>query len=304
MENEVTQYQGQAAPPMSIDDMKRQAKGMLQLMKEVMREGVDYGQIPGCPKKSLWQPGAEKTCLYFGVYVDVMPNEVFDPSHSRTLKVEEKKWDPAKKKMAGTGVFKEIECNGYYEVNTTAYLKRKVDGSVIAVASATCNNFEKKYAAQDVYDVKNTIMAMSQKRAYVRVVRNGTAASDVFTDPDIPEGLWDTEEQAEQEERRQAPKPVQEKQQGGGAGTGSEGLKENPRDTLKRELMEYVKGDMISFDALLKELSTIPGSGRYIQAIDSATENWCGSTLGRLRKLREEKPEYDPYAGREPGNEG
>ncbi|WDU83904.1 hypothetical protein [Caloramator sp. Dgby_cultured_2] len=36
-----------------------------------MKEGEDYGKIPGSPKPSLFKPGAEKLCNLYGFTINV-----------------------------------------------------------------------------------------------------------------------------------------------------------------------------------------------------------------------------------------
>lgn len=44
-------------------------------ISDAMKEGRDYGTIPGTEKKSLWKPGAEKLCSFFGYSFQVLPVE-------------------------------------------------------------------------------------------------------------------------------------------------------------------------------------------------------------------------------------
>lgn len=41
-------------------------ESMLNELKSLLKEGIDYGTIPGTPKPTLYKPGAEKICAFFG----------------------------------------------------------------------------------------------------------------------------------------------------------------------------------------------------------------------------------------------
>lgn len=43
-----------------LEEVLEFRRKVVQLMSTAMKEGVDYGIIPGCEKPSLWQPGAQK----------------------------------------------------------------------------------------------------------------------------------------------------------------------------------------------------------------------------------------------------
>ena len=50
---------------LSIPDLKSQVALIHQVMREVMKEGEDYGKIPGIDKPTIFKAGAEKLCLLF-----------------------------------------------------------------------------------------------------------------------------------------------------------------------------------------------------------------------------------------------
>lgn len=201
---------------MTARDLRLQVNLIQEIMKEVMKgpskehpSGIHYGIIPGCPKPSLFKPGAEKIAVTFRIAVK---SEVQDLSYG-----EEKR----------------------YRVTCTAFA---LDGSVLGSSTGECSSDESKYRWRapvcdqefeecdsdrkrekwiktqqgpkkikqiktEAADLANTILQMADKRAYVAVVRKVTAASDVFTQDieDLPE-----EVQAEIVNQNAAPagKPV------------------------------------------------------------------------------------------------
>ena len=55
----------QAPLPMSVSEVRNRIQLVRKIMQEIMVKDQDYGIIPGCPKPSLYQPGAEKLALAF-----------------------------------------------------------------------------------------------------------------------------------------------------------------------------------------------------------------------------------------------
>lgn len=65
--------------PLSITDISQRLNFVQQVMKTVMREGTDYGKVPGCGNKpGLFQPGAQKLCLTFQLNTEVLVEKVVD----------------------------------------------------------------------------------------------------------------------------------------------------------------------------------------------------------------------------------
>jgi hypothetical protein len=54
-------------PALSIQQAVERFNAVVEFVRTVMREGVDYGRIPGTDKPTLLKPGAEKLCTLFGL---------------------------------------------------------------------------------------------------------------------------------------------------------------------------------------------------------------------------------------------
>lgn len=67
------------------------------------------------------------------------------------------------------------------------------------------------------------------------------------------------------------------------------------KDKLKEELLEYCAGDMDRVKEVLKEASTFigqDGKPSWITSLEKASDKWCATTLGKLRKMQNPgKPE-------------
>jgi len=56
-------------PAMSMADAAERFNQLATFTKTIMREGIDYGVIPGTEKPTLYKPGAEKLTTFFGLSV-------------------------------------------------------------------------------------------------------------------------------------------------------------------------------------------------------------------------------------------
>lgn len=136
----------------TLNDARERIRMLQEFVREMMKEGIDYGIVPGCNKPSLLKPGAEKLCDIFGFskHLEVI-NRLED-------------WDK--------GIF-------HYEVKAVLLCKRT--GEIEAEGLGSCNTKEKKYRSQDAYTIINTILKMAKKRALVDAVLSATRSSGIFT---------------------------------------------------------------------------------------------------------------------------
>ena len=81
MANELVQYEGQRPAPLAtagyympvakVAEAVERVNMLNAFTQQVMREGVDYGAIPGAgTKKVLLKPGAEKLASFWGLVPD------------------------------------------------------------------------------------------------------------------------------------------------------------------------------------------------------------------------------------------
>lgn len=136
----------------SLVEARNRVELMQKFIKEMMVPGVDFGQIPGCPKPTLLKSGAEKLCDIFGFsrQVEIL-NRITD-------------WE-----------------KGIFEYEVKVILTNKRTGLIEAEGLGSCNTMEKKYIGQDAYSVAGTILKMAKKRALVDAVLTATRSSDIFT---------------------------------------------------------------------------------------------------------------------------
>lgn len=175
-------------------DIRKRVNLLKEVMNEVMTEGVHYGTIPGCPKPSLFKPGAEKIATTFCITVT---SDVDDLSTS-----DEKRFKVTCTAYASNGVklgssagicssreekyqWRKPVCDGEFE-ETDADRKREK-----WISTKDGKGMKVKRVRTEPSDLENTILQMADKRGYVAVVRKVTAASDVFTQDieDLPEEM-------------------------------------------------------------------------------------------------------------------
>ncbi len=215
---------------LNLRSLRKAQDRLLKIMHDVMRDGVDYGNVPGVDKPSLAQPGAETLCNLFNLKAELIPH--FYPGDGVTA--------PA--------VRYDVACNIH---------AGSIEGPIVGTGHGTCNSWEAKYRYRnaericpkcnkptiikgkaeygggwicfakkggcgakfgdqdqaivgqqvgqtenpDPHDLANTILKMAEKRAHVDATKRTTGASAIFTQ--------DMEEQgALPESEPNAPKPT------------------------------------------------------------------------------------------------
>lgn len=180
-------------PVLTLVELRAKVNLVAQVMRDVMKEGVHYGTIPGTPKPSLYKPGAEKLSMTFGIAVTT---EIIE---DRVEKDEVTYFVKATATSQHTGRFLGAKL-GVCSTEEEKYRWRKPIGGEFAETpedrrrlkwkkGSGTSTFQEPQVRQDVGSVRNTILQMADKRATVAVIRQVTAASDIFTQDveDIPE---------------------------------------------------------------------------------------------------------------------
>ena len=159
-----------AMPPFSVSNIRQRIQAVQEVMRGVMKDGTHFGTIPGTPKPSLWKPGAEVLCLTFRLAPILDSRVVADD-----LECE---WAYTAYKRDGSIV--QGTCVGFFEVEATCTISN-LDGAPLSRCSARCTNREAKYRSLSLFEIRNTVQKMAEKRAFVSAVLLATGASDIFT---------------------------------------------------------------------------------------------------------------------------
>src|SRR3990167_7665746 len=107
-------------PIISVAQAVDRYNQVVEFVKTIMKEGIDYGIITGVNKPSLWKPGAEKLCTFFGL------RPLFQEVHV----IED--WN---------GAVSNVEPFFYYKIKCQLYR----DSVLISECIGSCNSFEEKY---------------------------------------------------------------------------------------------------------------------------------------------------------------
>jgi len=164
-------------PPFTVQEIRKRVSMVQSVMREVMKENTHFGTIPGTPKPSLWKPGAEVLCLTFRL-APLLESRVVHDDPEIEWGYHQVKRDRISE---GTTI-------GYFEVEASCTIQ-SIEGQVLSRCSARCSNREAKYRGLGLFEVRNTVQKMAEKRAFVSAVLMATGASDIFTQDleDCPE---------------------------------------------------------------------------------------------------------------------
>jgi hypothetical protein len=182
-------------PPFTVSDIRKRTNAVQEVMRGVMKVGTHFGTIPGTPKPSLWKAGAEVLCMTFRLAPMLDSRVVMDDLDSE--------WPYTATRRDGSIV--QGTCIGFFEVEACCTIQ-SLSGEVLSRCSARCNNREAKYRSLSLFEIRNTILKMAEKRAFVSAVLMATGASDIFTQDleDLPE----LTEQVPQKPMTEEPKPI------------------------------------------------------------------------------------------------
>ena len=163
----------------SIEEAGKRLENMQRFIASYMKEGEDYGVIPGAgTKKVLFKSGAEKLCDVFAL--------------AKEIQISHRVEDFEK---------------GFFHYEVKAILRNKSSRQIEAEGLGSCNSKERKYIKQDPFSVNNTILKMAKKRALVDAVLSATRSSGIFTQ-DLEDLKDNAKEEDSPEEREELQKKV------------------------------------------------------------------------------------------------
>ena len=201
---ERTSSPGLLMPVVGPSQMLAQHTQFTEFIKGAMKDGVDYGSIPGTAddKKTLLKPGAEKLLVGCGLTAqyDVITAE---SDHDRIVPYEIVKWVPEyqkpspedKKRGLDEGELREIRNKqggtwlqrrsvergnsyGLYSYTMNCKLLNRA-GEVVGQGVGHCSTMETKYI-RNPRDLGNTVLKLAKKRALVDAVLSTFGLSERF----------------------------------------------------------------------------------------------------------------------------
>lgn len=218
----VTTYQpagaGAVGQAMSVNELKENLSFIKKVMVEVMKEGADYGKIPGCgDKPGLFQPGAQKLLMTFQLTDHVKKEEIRDlgnyhREYAFIITVRSKtgrEWD-------GVGTCSTLEAKYRYrggarkcpKCGKETIIKGKKEygsGWLCFIKKGGCGEkwedgakeiegqTTEKVENENPPDHWNTVRKMGFKRALVHASINATNTSELWSQDleDLPTGTGD-----------------------------------------------------------------------------------------------------------------
>ncbi len=121
-----------------------------QVIQKALKQGHDFGIIPGTEKPTLLKPGAEKILMMMGLSSEF---EIADST-------------------------RDFE-NGFFQYQVRCKLLKYE--TVITEGLGACNTRERKYLKLDPYTMDNTVLKMAKKRALIDATLLVASLSDIFT---------------------------------------------------------------------------------------------------------------------------
>lgn len=121
-----------------------------QVVQKTLRQGHDYGIIPGTEKPTLLKPGAEKILMMMGLCSEF---EIVDST-------------------------RDFE-KGFFQYQVRCKLLK--GDMIVTEGLGACNTRERKYIKLDPYTTDNTVLKMAKKRALVDSALLVASLSDIFT---------------------------------------------------------------------------------------------------------------------------
>ena len=257
---------------MQMEQMVTQVKTIDSFYRRIMTEGTDYGVIPGTPKPSLFQPGAELLRLAFNLVphfeiVDRNPNA---PPYSFTVRCTLSRHGAE----VGDAIASCTTDESRYKFRWVG--ERELPAGIDKGALLKQERTSKTGGRWTVYqlenpnpaDQANTVLQMAEKRAFVRAIRQTTGASRIFTQ-DI-EDIIDAPVAVKAQPQRAAPKaekPTNPEPESHVAGGDAEAAGERVAEKRAERMAEAeLSISMQGFDGDEAETDAMPDAGQAEQA--------------------------------------
>lgn len=177
--------------PKPVEELKSDIDSIQTALRQVMKDDVHYGVIPGTDKPTLYKPGAEIILSMFRIAVDPNVEDLSTEEHIR-YRVQCKGTHMPTGGHIGVGVgeastkeekyaWRAAVCQEEYD-DTPEHRRR------IKYKKRWKNNPNEPdqvdrlmQVRQNPADLANTILKMAKKRAMIDLTLTATAASDAFT---------------------------------------------------------------------------------------------------------------------------
>jgi hypothetical protein len=184
----VDQYQGRLA--MTPEQAKELDDQVRRCTEAVLREGVDYGHIPGtnADEKSLWRPGAQKLLQWFGLGFSCERVEVERDDEGRKHGITYRA--TVARRLPDGSLDIRATCEGtadydeskFYQPVEQVRARLRDQEHKWAAKDRRAPNADRWNSAKEYRADWNALMKRAQKRAIVGAVVDATAAGGIFSD--------------------------------------------------------------------------------------------------------------------------
>lgn len=173
----------------NLIEMRSKIDAVQKFVKEVMKEGLDYGVIPSTDNRTLFQPGADKLNALYGFARHITAkeeNKDFKSGHyDVTIRIQLRHRDTGLVVGEGEGFCATYESKYRYRWVFESDLPKGIDKDSVLSKSFTSRKSGKEYLKyrlenSDLFDVWNTVLKMAIKRAYVSATLAATGLSGIF----------------------------------------------------------------------------------------------------------------------------
>lgn len=192
-----------------VVDMTRRVR---EILEAVMKNGLHYGTIPGTPKPSLFQPGAEKLCLTFGLSPSYEVEDVSgldNVRHRVVCTLTARSTGAVVAQGIGEASSDEQKYRWRKPVCDEEFEETPESRRQIRWRKGQKGPYQEKQIRTEPADIANTILQMARKRAFVNATRTAIAASDVFDNElaELTEAGIELEEASQRVEQPRATPP-------------------------------------------------------------------------------------------------
>jgi hypothetical protein len=201
----VEEERGYAIAPLTDREVVDQVQLIQRIMRNVMKEGIHYGTIPGTDKPTLYKAGAEKLCMTFRLApkfqktrIDLgnehieyevccvlshIPTGIFIAEGLGSCSTRESKYRYRQggRQCPKCGAAAIIKGQEQYGGGWLCFAKKGGCGAKFADTDAEITSQPSgKVENPDIADTYNPVLKIAKKRALVDATLTATAASDIF----------------------------------------------------------------------------------------------------------------------------
>ena len=164
---------------LSAAEVVQHAVVVQEVMRAVMKQDVHYGTIPGTPKPTLYQPGADVLCMTFRIAAEFDEKDLSTDDVIR-YRITCRGVHQGTGIVLGTGIGEASSGEDKYKWRK-AVSDKEFDATPPALRRIKYGkSWETRQVRTEPADLANTILKMAAKRAKIAMVLNVTAASDMF----------------------------------------------------------------------------------------------------------------------------